>query len=141
MKPTSHERYIEFYVFDRKSKHPQCMQELIANHQSPLRKLIENYFENHLTWKYEGRAEVAVFLRSNQEISLRSDINQANGHRKNEKNLLFNLRMTDEEYKAHLPEIVDACNGIAEALLPYRKEKCFYPPAPYWEIVTRKGYS
>lgn len=92
------------------------------------------------TRRYEGRVEVAVFLRSNIEISLRSDINQADGKLKHQKNLLFNLRMSDEEYKLHRQEIIEACNGIAQALLPYRRERCLHSPAPYWEIVTRKGY-
>lgn len=140
MKPISHERYIEFYVFDESNQHPQSMQDLIGEYHSPLRRAVEDYFQDHSSWKYEGRVEVALFLRSNTKISLRSEINQANGHLKNERNLLFQLRMTDEEYKVHRPEIADACNGIAQALLPYRKEKCLYPPSPYWEIVTRKGH-
>lgn len=133
---------IHFEVFDSSNPVPQHKRDLlIGGYHCALRSLVEQAFATDPFWKYEGRAEIGVFVRSDPRLSIRSctDDDSDEGF-VNKHEIQFDSHMTNEEFEANYEDIVRACGLIADAILTFTREHLGFTHRPNWRIVRTTSY-
>lgn len=114
---------------------------LVGNYDCALRSLVEKVFANDSFWKYEGRTEVAFFVRADTNISLRANTDNLETHRRYDKHeIKFDARMSNEEFEANQDEIVRACGLLSDALLTFTRTHLNYRARPAWRISRTTYY-
>ena len=133
---------IHFEVFDPYLPVPEEVRHLLfGNYHCALRSLVEQAFATDPFWKYEGRVEIGVFVRSDTRLSIRSQIERLERLRPpNKHEIQFDSHMTNEEFEANYDEIVRACGIISDAILTFTREHLNYLGRPGWRIVRTSSY-
>lgn len=131
-----------FKIFEKSWPVPtQVRHLLVGEYNCALRRLVETTFATDPYWKYEERVEIALFVRSNAQLSLRLCDDSLAPFPKNSHKITFRPYMTNEDFAANYAEIVRACGLLSDALLTFTRAHLGYRTRPTWHMVCSVNHS